>query len=962
MAPTVQPVRSPTPPENPQTSVSPSLPPDATRPSPASSEVPSPASSPNEKSSPEAGAGPVSSPASSTGVKPSRNPDATATAPEPATKEPIEQNSPSATPVSNPTASQAVSPSGSDSDPENTGTGSKSPGASSEANASPDVSPGQSPSSPVSTPDGTINPAPSARPTPNTTPNEETPDGRNQDSPKPYETTSGVSPGSSVSPDEGEGPSDSSSPTSSTRASPDSETATGTSPNPSVSDSVDSSVTTSSVPSPTVSDGSYSPSPVSSPSAEDTGAGSSSVEPTSSGEAGKAASISPSESDGSATSSPSDEESKPVPSSTPALTPSPDVLSATPSSQSDRPEPSKGSKDGESNSTVLPPSVSPPRESDEESSTKNSPSPSNEKDPARLDKDTSDEPSVDGPATGAGPSPGGTKSDDSDGKNDKGNNGGPLGSTGARAGISVAALVAVALVSIAAYKIYGILPEDSLRSALRLSGMSEQAPSPPSSPTPPPDESRFLKKWIKPSELPESAVAAGEAVAAAVGGQFAGLMRPGTEKVRPPQVITRTAQPELLTAISDLGATDSRSLASPLSSLSDGVPSVDGVEQAMMGGLVAGMTIPGMIGANRRPKVDLIVVMDASGSLSWQEYRTTKEFFTRAGGLLDSVMSLGAHGSRIAFVEYAYDSVVVSELDDDVDRVKRRVLSAFQGDANNWDRDALYIYEVDENFGGNALRKVNSLRTRGHQTAGLQATDGTPVDDGWIDPEELSIANAAEVPPAMNGLSREVYMALKWSRLEMLPPLANRDLELKMQRANRLRRILLVNAGEFTDGGSVELGLSSAKHETDEMEHRGIAIITLGIGAQQDPGLEQLSTGDPAAHFSVQSTDDVDPILPDITHMILSPRFRPSNTKLVQEPAPVFFKGKLRERFGRSDRSSKPELSTDSAERKKVWQRKLGLRKTSPKFIFKEPPAPRICDSIIHDVHESDLPPWFRDS
>lgn len=587
-------------------------------------------------------------------------------------------------------------------------------------------------------------------------------------------------------------------------------------------------------------------------------------------------------------------------------------------------------------------------------------------------------PSADvGPVSGAAPSTSGEK-----GATPKTGGGGPLGSAGVKAGVGLALVLAIALVSVAAYKVYGILPDDSLRSVMRLSSHNGGSPSSPGSP-PPPDESRFLRKWILPNELPESAVAAGEAAAAALGGTFAGFMRPGTEKVRPPQVITRTAQPEMLTALSDLrmvaGNMGSSSLASPTSglSLSDGLASVDGVDGDAA---VPGMMAPGALGAGRRPKVDLIVVMDASGAMSWQDYRTAKEFFTRAGGLLDNVMGMAEEGSRVAFVEYAYDSVVVSELDDDVDRVKRRVLGAFQGDANNWDRETLYIYEVDEKFGGNALRKVNSLKTRAERQSQAQARTERKENGlarmasevGEWDEDEVSIANAAEVPPAMNGLSRDAHMALKWSRLEMLPPLANRELERKMERANRLRRILIVNAGEMTDGGVVDTGLEACLEQTQVCEERGIATIAVGIGNCQDAGLDTLATGDPAAFFSVREAEDLETIAEDLTHMILSPRFAPSSSNLVRQPQALFFKDKLRSRFGRSQKSSKSPSPNGSGKKRRLWRKSSGSPTgdssdslpdddLDPSFKLKDPPPPSLDAGKIFVRSQSDLPPWFRE-
>jgi hypothetical protein len=623
-----------------------------------------------------------------------------------------------------------------------------------------------------------------------------------------------------------------------------------------------------------------------------------------------------------------------------------------------------------------------------------------------------------GPTAGSDPSQGGSK----DGGQDKpGGGGGALESPGARAGLGLGALLAVLLISVAALKAYGRLPTDSI---LRLTSSFTGGNGGNSGDSSFDRSLQPHEKFILPQDLSPAAVAAGEATAAAIGGLFAGFMRPGTGRVRPPQVITRTAQPEMLMALSELDASGGGGLNSSTklsggNSMSDAEADLyDDIQPnvavaGVAGNVLPGMSSPGLLGADRRPKVDLIVCMDASGSLSWVEYRNVKEAFTRTGGLLDSVMSSAADGSRIAFVEYAYDSVVVSELDDNVDRVKRRVLSAFQGDANNWDRDSLYIYEVDEVYGGNALRKVKSLQgmlpsssegensgssggrtggsvsgihsatkiggSRRNKKVGSGNSSGrtsTPSPSGFdasveydMDGEEfVSIANACEVPPAMNGLSRDAYMALKWSRLEMLPPLANRELERKVEQANRLRRVLIVNAGEFTDGGSIDSGLSSSKEQVDEMESRGIAVITLGIGCLQDPGLESLATGDPAAHFSVETTAGVDPIMPDVIHMILSPRFQPSKSKLVQEPARLFFRSN---RFAKSARTKsgsgksgsklrniKARLSPKSRPVRNVRSMDSLDDDAIIDVIVPSFTPPRLSEGRLF-MQESDAPPWF---
>ena len=389
------------------------------------------------------------------------------------------------------------------------------------------------------------------------------------------------------------------------------------------------------------------------------------------------------------------------------------------------------------------------------------------------------------------------------------------------------------------------------------------------------DDSPWDQVWRSASELPENVQREGEEAAALVGGQFAGLLKPGAARVRPPQVITRLAVPGMCMALSQLSpdsaGSDAMSLTSGHSSTgtsfrSARFPSSHDISSTKNNSEQDNedpdyVETPEVDG----PKVDLLFIFDASGSLSWKEYRALKEVLARPKGLISDIMSRAHGGSRIGFIEYMYDSVVVSELDRDHDAVCRRILSSFQGDANSWDRDGMYIYEVAEEVGGNALRKVESLREHEDKAAQGNGNGSITISDGDI--EEPPTVQAKEVPPAMNGMSRELHLALKWSKYEMNPPVANRHVQAKLQNAMRRRRIVIINGGELTKGGTPEHGVSAAHAEKVEMENAGIRLITLGVGESYERSLSKIATG--RSHLTAPSVFEVGAVLPKLANMIL---------------------------------------------------------------------------------------------
>ncbi|CDF36192.1 unnamed protein product [Chondrus crispus] len=419
------------------------------------------------------------------------------------------------------------------------------------------------------------------------------------------------------------------------------------------------------------------------------------------------------------------------------------------------------------------------------------------------------------------------------------------------------------------------------------------------------DDSPWDQVWKSASELPEMVVAAGEAVAAKVGGQFAGLFKPGAARVRPPQVITRLAVPGMCMALSQLPGSDMMASASANSSelrsfKSSRFPSSHEATSGTKSGSPSENGVGSLkTGCLDGPKVDLLFVFDASGSLSWREYRQMKEVLTKPGGLLDDLMSKTHSGSRVGFVEYAYDSVVVSELDRDEEAVRRRILSSFQGDANNWDRDGMYIYEVGEEVGGNALRKVDSLVGRSSDNI-MEADQGMDVLESEGDIEEPPTVQAKEVPPAMNGMSREVHLALKWSRFEMLPPVVNKHIQAQVQKAGRLRRVVVINAGEFTKGGQSPGGVEAAVHEKQKMEKAGIRILTVGVGESCEVNLPRVATG--KSHLYATSVSGVIPLLPKLADMILKADPRQDGLLALNPPAILKRRRRKREKSLREKR------------------------------------------------------------
>lgn len=518
-------------------------------------------------------------------------------------------------------------------------------------------------------------------------------------------------------------------------------------------------------------------------------------------------------------------------------------------------------------------------------------------------------------------------------------------------GIAVASLLVLVLVGAVLYKTCAVFPGSSGLGLTSIFGSSDEGndksgPSSEAGGGMPGDDSPWDQVWKSASELPEMVVAACETAAAQVGGQFAGLFKPGAARVRAPQVITRLAVPGMCMALSqlapssaasDIGSTGSGPSTQSKSFRSSRFPSTHETNEGLLAAqskaseedVADDVELPPV----NSPKVDLLFVFDASGSLSWREYREMKEILTKPGGLLDRLMAKVHNGSRIGFVEYAYDSVVVSELDRDQEAVRRRILSSFQGDANNWDRNGMYVYEVGEEVGGNALRKVDSLverendiNSRGGGNSSVMGSEG--------DIEEPATVQAKEVPPAMNGMSREAHLALKWSRFEMLPPVANKHIQAQLQNALRLRRIVVINAGQLTKGGQAEDGLDAALSEKVRMEKVGIKIITLGVGDSCEEGLHKLATG--RSHLWAASVQEVTSLLPKMAELIA--RADPRRDGRLARNPPAILKRKRRKR----DRSAKEK-------RQNAIYRAVQAGAIDPaKSISKGLPR-----------KASDLPPWF---
>lgn len=479
--------------------------------------------------------------------------------------------------------------------------------------------------------------------------------------------------------------------------------------------------------------------------------------------------------------------------------------------------------------------------------------------------------------------------------------GGLPGGVGGLSGIAVGSLIVLVIVGAVLYKTCAVLPtsgfaitsifgnseDDNGKSGLSSDiGLGNG------------DDSPWDQAWKSASELPEGAVLEGERVAAGIGGEFAGILKPGAARVRPPQVITRLAVPGMCMAFSQLSP---ESMESEMMSMDSGesvvqVSTVGSQGPSSQEGIPAvprgiGKGAGPIIVAGELPKIDLLFVFDSSGSMSWREYRQVKEVITRPRGLLDEVMQRAHVGSRVGFIEYAYDSVVVSELDRDQDTVRRRILSSFQGDANNWDHDGMYIYEVGEEVGGNALRKVNSLVQ--HEDADEEMVRSpSVVSEGDIDGPPT--VQAREVPPAMNGMSREAHLALRWSRYEMLPPVANKRIQAQLQSVVRLRRVVVVNAGELTKGGHSSCGVDAAVAEKVEMEKAGIRVITVGVGNSCEKDLSRVASQ--KYHMHVEDVDKVESVVEELAGMIVKADMKHDGRFALHSPAILKKRKKKRER------------------------------------------------------------------
>eukprot|EP00178_Gracilaria_changii_P000150 TRINITY_DN1011_c0_g2_i9.p1 TRINITY_DN1011_c0_g2~~TRINITY_DN1011_c0_g2_i9.p1 ORF type:complete len:811 (+),score=118.83 TRINITY_DN1011_c0_g2_i9:1309-3741(+) len=534
----------------------------------------------------------------------------------------------------------------------------------------------------------------------------------------------------------------------------------------------------------------------------------------------------------------------------------------------------------------------------------------------------------------------GEKGNSDTGTENSGGGGSFPGGIGGMSGIAIASLAVVLVVGVVVYRSCAVFPD--LGKALVSSpsestnddgGLMSSMVSFDSGGGE--DDSPWAQVWRSASELSDSIVEMGQEAAAAVGGQFAGLLKPGAARVRPPQVITRLAVPGMCLALSQLSpdsiCSDATSSSSVPSSDPPSFPSLSASsssQEQSNSRLDAELSEHAETGAivNEKPRLDLLFVFDASGALSWRDYRRMKEILSTPGGVIDNVQKRVHDGSRIGFVEYAYDSVVVSELDRDLDAVRRRILSSFQGDANNWDTNDMYIYEVGDEMWGNALRKVDSLvNDPGKNTQ--------TISEGDI--EEPPTVQATEVPPAMNGMCREAHLALKWSRYEMIPPAANKHIQSQLLNARRLRRVVLINAGELTKGGMGGQGVESALKEKIEMEKLGIRLVTIGIGESQDSELSKLGTG--KSFLNATSTADVVTLVPKLVEMIIKVDYRFDGQ--VMKSTPV-----IRKRMKKSREKAKEK-------RRQVYNA-LRLKNSDPDRSIRKGISRRA----------SELPPWFTDS
>ncbi|CAN8066134.1 unnamed protein product [Agarophyton chilense] len=508
-------------------------------------------------------------------------------------------------------------------------------------------------------------------------------------------------------------------------------------------------------------------------------------------------------------------------------------------------------------------------------------------------------------------------------------------------GVAIASLAAVLVVGAVVYRSCAIFPDLGKALALSTSESSNHDGNIMSSmisfeSSRDGEDSPWRQVWRSASELSSAAVEMGQEAAAAVGGQFAGVLKPGAARVRPPQVITRLAIPGMCMALSHLSpdsvGSDVTSSTSAHSSDPPSFPSLEASSSQEQSNSEVGMEHVQQPGRGtaiiEKPMVDLLFVFDASGALSWRDYRRLKEILSTPGGVIDSVQKQVHEGSRVGFVEYAYDSMVVSELDRDFDAVRRRILSSFQGDANNWDTNDMYIYEVGDEVWGNALRKVDSLVKDPRGISDGQARNGGDI-------EEPPTVQATEVPPAMNGMCREAHLALKWSRYEMIPPAANKHIQSQLLNARRLRRIVLINAGELTEGGTGEQGLRSALKEKLEMDKLGIRLVTMGIGENKDEELYKLGTS--KSSLNASAVADVVTLVPKLVEIIVRSDHRLDGQALRSTPV-------IRKRMKKSREKAKEK-------RKQVYNA-LRLKNIDSNNGIRKGIARRA----------SELPPWFTES
>ncbi len=473
------------------------------------------------------------------------------------------------------------------------------------------------------------------------------------------------------------------------------------------------------------------------------------------------------------------------------------------------------------------------------------------------------------------PNPAGKSGEPEDGRtgSDTNQQRGFPGGTAAIIGIAVFVIIAFVVVSVGLYKASGSLPSGGIL-PFTWSDDSSSLDSLVIG-----DESPWDQVWRNASDpdITKEEREQAEEAAAAIGGQFAGLLKPGAEKVRPPQVITRSAAVDLTVALNRL-ASGEVSCSDMGSAVSSSGGSRGGGENLPSPSAGPSTAVAAAAVRASLPNMDLMVVLDASSSLQWRDYRRLKEALTGPGGLLDEVMSKTGSGSRVGLVEYAYDCLVVSELDSDQSRVRRRILGTFQGDMNNWDRESMFIYEVDEDYGGNVLRKVSSVREAHDAKRRRESTAHEPgAEEILWDIEQAPTVSAKEVPNSMNGISREVHVALKWARFELLPVAANPEVQALINATKRLRRVLVINAGELTKGGDPSYGISAAQNEVEDLKNAGVEVVTLGVGEHQDPNLVQLGTRSRHSHITARTVDDVQGMQPLLAAAVLhTPRPSPS--------------------------------------------------------------------------------------